>query len=357
VGSNLAVALRLKGYRVMCFDNLCRRGSGLLCQRIQEYGCSFIHGDIRDPSDLQRCKGDFLVLIDASAEPSVLVGCHGRDALYVVHNNLTGSVNCFEWCRGRHLPVIFLSTSRVYPYDRINALSYNELPEAFSFTARGVGVSSKGITRDFPIDGFRSLYGATKLSAELILKEYSMNYGIPAIINRCGAIAGPWQLARADQGVFTHWMVSHYFRRGLSYIGFGGKGKQVRDILHIDDLIDLINAQIHMIKNYRGEVFNVGGGPKSALSLRQATELCRNITGNTVAVKSVLRNRPADIKWYISDNRQAEREFSWRPSRTAEQTLTDIYTWLKDNHGLAKLLFMAKNESCNYNRCSGPGWV
>jgi len=132
VGSNLAVALRLKGYRVMCFDNLCRRGSGLLCQRIQEYGCSFIHGDIRDPSDLQRCKGDFLVLIDASAEPSVLVGCHGRDALYVVHNNLTGSVNCFEWCRGRHLPVIFLSTSRVYPYDRINALSYNELPEAFS---------------------------------------------------------------------------------------------------------------------------------------------------------------------------------------------------------------------------------
>jgi len=76
--------------------------------------------------------------------------------------------------------------------------------------------------------------------------------------------------------------------------------------------------------------------------LRQATELCRNITGNTVAVKSVLRNRPADIKWYISDNRQAEREFSWRPSRTAEQTLTDIYTWLKDNHGLAKLLFMAK---------------
>jgi len=87
-----------------------------------------------------------------------------------------------------------------------------------------VGVSSKGITRDFPIDGFRSLYGATKLSAELILKEYSMNYGIPAIINRCGAIAGPWQLARADQGVFTHWMVSHYFRRGLSYIGFGGQG-------------------------------------------------------------------------------------------------------------------------------------
>jgi len=194
VGSNLAVALRLKGYRVMCFDNLCRRGSGLLCQRIQEYGCSFIHGDIRDPSDLQRCKGDFLVLIDASAEPSVLVGCHGRDALYVVHNNLTGSVNCFEWCRGRHLPVIFLSTSRVYPYDRINALSYNELPEAFSFTARGVGVSSKGITRDFPIDGFRIMVPTVYLApfAAVLGADYiaAGQSNVVRLLDRRGVEAG-----------------------------------------------------------------------------------------------------------------------------------------------------------------------
>ncbi|HQJ15802.1 MAG TPA: NAD-dependent epimerase/dehydratase family protein, partial [Candidatus Omnitrophota bacterium] len=320
VGSNIAIAFRTRGDRVTCFDNLSRPGSGLLCRRVQEHGCAFVRGDIRAPDDLKKCKGDFSLLIDASAEPSVLAGSDGRDALYVVHNNLTGSVNCFEWCRKRSVAVIFLSTSRVYPYDRINALRYDELPRLFRLASRSKGVSGSGIRPDFPLDGYRSLYGATKLAAEFILREYSMNYNIPAVIDRCGVIAGPWQLGRADQGVFTHWMVSHYFRRRLAYIGFGGTGKQVRDILHIDDLICLIDAQIKVIHKYRGEVFNAGGGARAALSLRQATELCRSITGNTVPIGSVRRNRPADIKWYITDNRQTEQEFAWHPRREAEQT-------------------------------------
>lgn len=342
VGSNIAVALRGRGDRVTCFDNLCRPGSELLCRRVQEHGCSFVRGDIRNPDDLKKCKGDFSLLIDASAEPSVLAGSDGRDALYVVHNNLTGSVNCFEWCRKNKAAVLFLSSSRVYPYDRINGLRYRESPDRFSFSGKGTGVSGRGISCDFPLAGYRSLYGATKLAAEYVLREYSMNYDIPAIIDRCGVIAGPWQLGKADQGVFTHWMVSHYFRRRIAYIGFGGTGKQVRDILHIDDLICLIEAQIRVINKYRGDVFNAGGGVRAALSLRQATELCRRITGNAVPIGGVRRNRPADIKWYITDNRQTEREFAWHPRRTAEQTLADIYGWLKGNHALAQRLFRTK---------------
>lgn len=341
VGSNLAVALRAEGNRITCFDNLSRRGSELLCRRIREHGCNFIRGDIRNPEDLKRCKGDFDLLIDASAEPSVLAGSDGSDALYVVHNNLTGSINCFEWCRKNRAAVIFLSSSRVYPYDRINVLRYQELSDRFSFSGKTQGVSHRGISCDFPLAGYRSLYGATKLAAEYILREYSMNYGIPSIINRCGVIAGPWQLGKVDQGVFTHWMVCHYFKRKLSYIGFAGKGKQVRDILHIEDLVKLIKKQIRIISRFRGQTFNVGGGLFANLSLCQATALCRRITGNAMPIGRSLRNRPADIKWYITDYRTTEQEFAWRPQRSAEETLLGIYEWMASHHRQAKTLFKA----------------
>ncbi|MDD5774636.1 MAG: NAD-dependent epimerase/dehydratase family protein [Candidatus Omnitrophica bacterium] len=342
VGSNLAVALRAEGNRVVCFDNLSRPGSRILARRVREHGCIFIRGDIRDRADLRRCTGGFDLLIDASAEPSVLAGSDGRDALYVVDNNLAGSVNCFEWCRRNKASVIFLSSSRVYPYDRINALLYEESRCRFSFTGKAAGVSGKGIGCGFPLDGYRSLYGATKLAAEFILREYSLNYGIPAIIDRCGVIAGPWQLGKIDQGVFTHWMVSHYFKRKLSYIGFGGTGKQVRDILHVDDLADLVKKQIRGIGRYRGDIFNVGGGAGASLSLREATALCRRITGNTIPIGREARNRPADIKWYITDNQAVENEFGWRPRRSAEETLADIGAWLAGHHKLAGRLFKVR---------------
>ncbi len=94
------------------------------------------------------------------------------------------------------------------------------------------------------MDGPRTLYGATKLAAELLIEEYRASLGVPAVIDRCGVIAGPWQMGKVDQGVFTHWMLAHHFRQPLSYIGFGGGGKQVRDLLHVEDLVDLVERQL-----------------------------------------------------------------------------------------------------------------
>ncbi len=94
------------------------------------------------------------------------------------------------------------------------------------------------------MDGARTLYGATKLAAELLIEEYRAGLGVPAVIDRCGVIAGPWQMGKVDQGVFTHWMLAHHFGKPLSYIGFGGKGKQVRDLLHVEDLVDLVERQL-----------------------------------------------------------------------------------------------------------------
>lgn len=342
IGSNLGVALKAEGHRVMCFDNLSRKGSEILLRRILEQGCSFIHGDIRNQEDFLKIKDPFDILIECSAEPSVLVGVRGEDARFQINNNLFGTVNCLEFARAMQIPVIFLSTSRVYPYTAINKLAFRESKTRFEYADNQVGVSQKGISTIFTLKGYRSLYGATKLASEYLLQEYSGQYNLPSIIDRCGVIAGPWQLGKVDQGVFTYWLYRHYYGKDLRYIGFGGSGKQVRDLLHIDDFVDLIKKQIGDIERFRGEVFNVGGSEYSNLSLSETTALCRKITGNKVAVSSTHDNRPADVKWYITDNGNTESVFRWRPRKKPEDTLSDIYSWLSRHTGSFSGLFQGE---------------
>jgi CDP-paratose 2-epimerase len=331
IGSNLSIALKSEGHTVICFDNLSRRGSELLLRRILQHGCSFIHGDIRNQEDLLKIKVPLDIMIECSAEPSVLVGTEGEDARFQLNNNLFGTINCFELARIRHIPVIFLSTSRVYPYSAINNLTFHERPTRFEYADNHPGVSRKGISTSFTLQGQRSLYGASKIASEYILQEYSVQYDLPSIINRCGVIAGPWQLGKVDQGVFTYWLSRHYFGKGLRYIGFGGSGKQVRDLLHIDDLIRLIKNQLNTVENFHGEVFNVGGSVFSNLSLLETTILCRKITGKKVRISSTFNNRPADVKWFITDNGDTESVFGWKPLKKPEDIITDIYTWLSSH--------------------------
>lgn len=340
IGSNLSVALAKAGHQVLAFDNLSRRGSELLRARVLGHGCDVTHGDIRSSEDLARLKGSFDVLIECSAEPSVLAGASGDDARFLINNNLGGAINCFEFARRRNIPVIFLSSSRVYPYDAMGRYVFVEQETRFELVADSYGISSKGVSIDAPLPGVRSLYGATKLAAELLLQEYSAQYGLPSIINRCGVVAGPWQMGKVDQGVFTHWLAAHYFKKPLNYIGFGGKGKQVRDLLHVQDLVELISLQVERIHDFHGQVFNVGGSRVSNLSLQETTVLCRTITGNSMDIGSVLENRPADLAWYITDNGNTEATFGWRPDRNPEEILTDIFTWLREHEKIFRSLFL-----------------
>jgi CDP-paratose 2-epimerase len=140
---------------------------------------------------------------------------------------------------------VFLSTSRVDPVAHLSALAYEEAPERFELLPEQdqQGASDRGIAEDFPLDGARTLYGSTKLAAELLLAEYAAEYDIRTVIDRFGVVAGPWQMGKVDQGVFTYWMLAHYFGRPLRYVGFGGSGKQVRDLLHVD-VVDLVEEQL-----------------------------------------------------------------------------------------------------------------
>jgi len=286
IGANIALSLSQSGFKVTCFDNLSRRGSEHLLKIILKNRCVFRHGDVRNMEDLIRLPEKYDILIDCSAEPSVLVGAEGKESDFMVKNNLCGSLNCFEYARHNQTAIVFFSTSRVYPYNQINNCHFTEKETRYVCAEKRKEISKNGIHTDFPVQGAKSLYGATKIAAENILQEYSILYNIPAVINRCGVISGPWQLGKQDQGIFAYWMAAHYYKKKLRYIGHGGKGKQVRDVLHIDDLTALIKLQIRQIAKLRGEIFNVGGGNFSSLSLLETTNLCREISGNTVDIKS-----------------------------------------------------------------------
>lgn len=339
IGSNLAVAFRKRGDRVVVLDNLSRRGSEILLERVRAAGAEFVRGDIREPQDLEQVAGPIDLLIECSAEPSVLVGVNGNDAEFMVQNNLVGSLHCFEFARKRRAPVIFLSTSRVYPYDLLNRQAYREEATRFVPAETGPGFGPEGVGLDFPMDGARSLYGATKLASEIMLQEYSRQYDLPAVITRCGVVAGPWQLGKQDQGVFTHWLVSHRLERPLSYIGFGGQGKQVRDLLHIDDLVDLVLRQAGRITEFRGEIFPAGGSSFSSLSLLEATEVCQRLTGSRIPIAAQPENRPADVMWFVTDNQRTTERLGWEPKRTAEDILRDIHAWLDEYPELLTALF------------------
>ena len=266
---------------------------------------------------------------NAPLQPSVLAGYSSPG--YVLQTNLVGTINCLELARQTQADFIFFSTSRVYPIAPIKQLAYKETDSRFELTEQTVaGASSEGIAEDFNLVGARSLYGATKLASELLITEYAEAYGLKTIINRCGVLTGPWQMGKVDQGVFALWMLAHYFRLRLKYIGFGGSGKQVRDFLHIADLVDLVTLQLSQIDNIKGEIFNVGGGIQNSLSLLETTCLCEQITGHNIPIEASKEERLGDIPIFITDSRKVHR-LGWQPKRNAPQTLADIHRWIEQH--------------------------
>ena len=328
MGANLAVGLaeRHPDWSITALDNLKRRGSELNLPRLKAAGVRFVHGDVRSQDDLLALD-PVDAIVECSAEPSALAGVDGA-VDYVVQANLVGAYHCLELARRDDAQLVFISTSRVYPYDRLDALEHREAPTRFEL------VSGRGVAEDFPLEGPRTLYGATKLAAELLVTEYAAAYGLPTVIDRCGVIAGPWQMGKVDQGVFTYWMLAHQTGRPLRYIGYGGRGKQVRDLLHVEDLVELIDRQLGAPGHWRDRTVNVGGGREISLSLTETTEICRELTGREVPIEPSLEPRPGDVRVYLTDASRLYGLTDWRPQRSAIDTLTDIAEWLRRHEAI-----------------------
>ncbi|MHA4808695.1 NAD-dependent epimerase/dehydratase family protein [Flavitalea flava] len=339
VGSSIAIYIKKKypHYSITCLDNLKRRGSELNIPRLSNMDIRFVHGDIRNREDFYPCENGLTTIIEASAEPSVLAGIDNAPD-YLINTNLMGTVNCLYLAAKTKADFIFISTSRVYPIEHIEKISFSEEATRFIMTEDQVikGVSRKGIAEDFPIEGFRSLYGATKLSSEFLIREFNQFYNIRTVINRCGVLTGPWQMGKVDQGVVVLWVARHFWAKELGYFGYGGKGKQVRDILHVNDLCKLIDFQVHHMDKLNGRLFNVGGGEKISISLRELTGICQKVTGNKVKINEIEEDRQADIRIYISDNSLVNATTDWSPVVSVEDIVVDIYHWIKENEAILK---------------------
>ncbi len=333
VGASLAVELaaRHPDWDLIAFDNLHRRGSELNLERLDAAGVRFVRGDVRDRTELGAVE-PIEALVECSAEPSALIGMSG-DTAYPFETNLVGAYNCLELARRDAATFLFLSTSRVYPYRALSEIALERGATRFEVAAEQsvAGISPAGVSEDFPLEGPRTLYGTTKLAAELLIAEYAANFGLRCVVDRCGVIAGPWQMGKVDQGVFTYWALAHHFERPLSYIGYGGTGHQVRDLLHVADLTALVDQQLTDPERWDGFVGNVGGGAGCSLSLMETTDLCRELTGKTVTVGAAGEDRPGDVPLYISDCSRLFEATAWRPSRTAREILADILAWVEEN--------------------------
>jgi CDP-paratose 2-epimerase len=346
VGSSLARLFKehVPASHVVVFDNLKRRGSELNLPYFKRVGIEFVHGDIRNPFDLDDLPGQFDLCVEASAEPSVHAGTGGQSPAYLLQTNLVGTLNCLEFARRRSRGMIFLSTSRVYAIAALKAIPLQEHPTRFDVAADVAqpGLSMLGIREEFPVvgRGFRSLYGSTKLASELFLEEYGENFGFPALVNRCGVIAGAGQFGKTDQGVFALWVARHLFGGELKYMGFGGAGKQVRDILHPADLFRLVVLENDRLESLQGRLYVVGGGRSTSVSLQEYTDICRRVTGSTVAILPSPETTAVDVPWLVMDHTKVTTELGWYPRMSPADIVEDIASWLVAHRLAVQSLFL-----------------
>ena len=156
-------------------------------------------------------------------------------------------------------------------------------------------------------------------------------YKLKYIINRFGVISGPWQFGKQDQGFVSRWVWKHVNKEKFYYIGFDGKGSQIRDVIHISDVCELIAIQIKKINNIYNFTANVGGGMKNAISLKNLTKICQEITSNKVKIFSKKNTSEYDIPYYVTDNSKVQKMYKWKPRKRIFQIVRDIYEWMIPN--------------------------
>jgi len=334
VGSRLALAMPgfLPEAQICGIDNLLRPGSEMNREVLRSRGVGFFHGDIRMRSDIESLPPCDWV-IDAAANPSVLAGVDGRSSpRQLAEHNLSGTLNMLEYCREKKAGLFLLSTNRVYSVRDLAALPVTTRGRAFALDSRQplpAGVGEAGLNEAFPVRQPVSLYGATKLSSEIMAIEYGAVFGFPVWINRCGVLAGAGQFGTAEQGIFSYWLHAHAARRPLRYIGFGGLGHQVRDAFHPDDLASLIAVQIRRDPP-SDPVYHAGGGSKNSMSLAELNAWCDERFG-AHSPQPDLRPRPFDAPWMVMDSGRALADTGWAPERSLLSILEEIAAHVQEH--------------------------
>ncbi len=319
VGSNLAIYFKNNriGTKINSLDNLSRRGAVLNLNRLKKNKIKNFKIDISNSKAVAKLP-KYDLIVDCCAEAAVETSKKEIDKVF--NTNLVGTFNILKKCVKDKSKLIFLSSSRVYTIKKLLKLKKNKYL----------------INEKFDTSGAKSIYGFCKLSSEHLIKEFSFLHKTKYIITRFGLIAGPWQFGKQDQGVVSLWVWKHINKKKLSYIGFGGKGSQIRDVIHISDVCKLIALQIKKINSIYNFTINAGGGKINAISLKDLTKICQKITSNRIKISSKKSTSEYDIPYYVTDNFKAKKIYKWNPKEKILHIIQDMYKWMLSNKKILK---------------------
>ncbi|MGH2621060.1 MAG: GDP-mannose 4,6-dehydratase [Anaerolineales bacterium] len=328
IGSNLASHYLDKGWEVVAYDNFSRPGaeSNAAWLEAQSVGrLAIILGDIRDYEPLCEAMQGVNVVAHLAAQVAVTSSVQDPREDFLI--NALGGFNVLEAARncGGSPIVLYASTNKVYgALERVRVsadlprYSLPDLPE--------------GVHEAFPID-VHSPYGCSKGAIDLYMLDYARIYGLKTVVFRQSCIYGPRQFGIEDQGWVAHFVISAALGRPITIYG---DGKQVRDILHVSDLIEAFERAIERIEVCQGQAYNLGGGPQNALSLLELIGRLEMHQAQQVAIRFG-DWRPGDQKVYVSDVRKAQVDLGWVPTIGIERGLADLCAWVSGNRDLFSL--------------------
>jgi CDP-paratose 2-epimerase len=330
IGSNLAERLlNQPGVRVRIFDNLSRRGvrHNLDWLRSLPGGkkLCIIQGDVRDAKVIQDAVRDVTETYHLAAQVAVTTSLDDPASDFNV--NALGTLNVLEAARNSRRKPFFLytSTNKVYG-------SLEHLPvEVEGSHYRASDPKFQGVNEGERLD-FHSPYGCSKGAADQYVHDYGRIYDLPTVVFRMSCIAGPRQFGNEDQGWVAHFLYSVLTGRPITIYG---NGCQVRDVLHVHDLIDAMMAVREPQDNTRGQIFNLGGGMPRVVSVIEMLRDIERRTGSPLHLE-YSDTRPGDQPLYISDTSKLQRYTGWRPSRSLDHIFEDIHRfWLKSHEAIA----------------------
>ncbi|MCB8962904.1 MAG: GDP-mannose 4,6-dehydratase [Ardenticatenales bacterium] len=327
IGCNTADYYLRQGHQVTLFDNLSRKGGesnlNWLTERHGGDNINLIRGDIRDYAALTEHIAGADAVIHLAGQVAVTLSVQDPRTDFEI--NALGTFNVLEAVRNHcpEVPFLYASTNKVY--GGMEEIRIGETDTRYTYLDY-----PEGMPESYPLD-FHSPYGCSKGTGDQYTRDYARIYGLKTVVLRQSCIYGQRQFGVEDQGWVAHFIIATVMGRPISIYG---DGKQVRDLLHVKDLVRAYDTCIAQIDTVKGEVFNVGGGPENSLSVwAEFGPLLEQIHEEPIPVSHGTW-RPGDQQVFIADIRRAQERLGWQPEINPSAGIRDLYNWVSSNRHL-----------------------
>ncbi len=326
IGCNTVNRLMGSGWEVAVVDDLSRPGAAKNISWLEQQGRFALHRcDIRNPTALDAAfrehrRADVVIHLAAQVAVTTSVAEPRHD----FEVNALGTFNVLEAVRAHAPGAAFLYSSTNKVYGGLEHVGVEEKDGRWQYRDRPGGVSEAE-----PLD-FHSPYGCSKGAADQYVRDYARIYGLKTVSLRQSCIYGQRQFGVEDQGWVAWFAIATAKKLPISVYG---DGKQVRDVLFVDDLVDCYLAAIDRIDQVKGQVYNIGGGPANVISLHQLLERLERLSGREIEYRYEPW-RPGDQKVFVCDVAKAERELGWRPKTSVDAGVATLHRWVSDNLAL-----------------------